>query len=55
MSKLNIKNVDCTFLPRYSFVIYSHIAGMAELVDAPDSKSGGVKPMRVRVSLPAFS
>ncbi|SVA13086.1 uncharacterized protein METZ01_LOCUS65940, partial [marine metagenome] len=26
---------------------------MAELVDAPDSKSGGVKPVRVRVSLPA--
>ena len=30
-------------------------AGMAELVDAPDSKSGGVKPVRVRVSLPAKS
>ena len=30
-------------------------AGMAELVDAPDSKSGGVKPVRVRVSLPAPS
>lgn len=28
---------------------------MAELVDAPDSKSGGVKPVRVRVSLPAPS
>ena len=27
-------------------------AGMAELVDAPDSKSGGVKPVRVRLPLP---
>ena len=27
-------------------------AGMAELVDAPDSKSGGVKPVRLRFPLP---
>ena len=45
-------NMDLTFLPMYSFSIKK--AGMAELVDAPDSKSGGVKPVRVRVSLPAF-
>ena len=30
------------------------IAGMVELVDAPDSKSGGLRPLRVRVPLPAL-
>ncbi len=32
---------------------YTHKAGVMELVDVPDSKSGGVKPVRVRVSPPA--
>ena len=27
---------------------------MVELVDAPDSKSGGLRPLRVRVPLPAL-
>ena len=29
-------------------------AGMVELVDAPDSKSGGLRPLGVRVPLPAL-
>ena len=30
-------------------------AGMVELVDAPDSKSGGLRPLGVRVPLPALA
>ena len=28
MSKLNIKNVDCAFLPRYSFVMFGRDGGI---------------------------
>ncbi len=38
------------FLP---YTSVSQSAGMAELVDAPDSKSGSGNRVRVRVSLPA--
>ena len=34
--------------------VKTRIAGMVELVDAPDSKSGGLRPLRVRVPLPAL-
>jgi hypothetical protein len=36
------------------YLIAAVRAGMVELVDAPDSKSGGLRPLRVRVPLPAL-
>ncbi len=37
-----------------SYITASIPAGMVELVDAPDSKSGGLRPLGVRVPLPAL-
>ena len=35
--------------------ILKQSAGMAELADAPDLKSGGIKPMPVQARLPAHN
>ena len=35
-------------IPRHFFLYYSTAAGVAKLVDAPDSKSGGGNPVPVR-------
>ena len=52
ISVLSQSEFTYTYLPSCPYLF---IAGVAELVDAPDSKSGSGNRVRVRVSLPAPS